>query len=60
MNWMRGRALVLFLVGVALILSTADKAQNFANPVRIPIAAGQDPISVFAVDLNGDGLIDLL
>ncbi|MGA7523887.1 MAG: FG-GAP-like repeat-containing protein [Acidobacteriaceae bacterium] len=55
---MKGRALLLFLSFVALVLSASVEAQNFSNPVRIP--TGQDPYRVFAVDLNGDGLPDLL
>ncbi|MDE3187762.1 MAG: VCBS repeat-containing protein, partial [Acidobacteriota bacterium] len=50
----------LTLLSILVILAAADllNAQTFSNPVRIPTS--QDPISVFAVDLNGDGLPDLL
>ncbi|MGA3161654.1 MAG: FG-GAP-like repeat-containing protein [Terracidiphilus sp.] len=40
------------------LFSIAPVAQTFSNPVLIPTS--QDPISVFVVDLNGDGLPDLL
>ena len=33
-------------------------AQTFQNPHHIP--TGQDPVSVFTVDMNGDGVPDLL
>src|ERR1700722_18385690 len=45
--------IIVSLAGVDLL-----NAQIFNNPVRIPTS--QDPVAVFAVDLNGDGLPDLL
>jgi Bacterial Ig-like domain (group 3)/FG-GAP-like repeat len=54
---MKGRAFLSSFLAL-LILSASVAAQNFNNPVRIPTI--QDPYSVFAVDLNGDGLPDLL
>jgi hypothetical protein len=55
---MKGRVFLLFLLTVALLHSAPIRAQIFSNPVRIPTPV--DPYSVFAVDLNGDGLLDLL
>lgn len=48
------------LLSILVILAAAHllNAQTFNNPVRIPTVP--DPVSVFAVDLNGDGLLDLL
>jgi len=38
--------------------SFAPAAQTFRNPYRIPTT--QDPTNVFTVDVNGDGILDLL
>jgi hypothetical protein len=46
------------ILAAALISLPLLNAQSFSNPVRIPTS--QDPTSVFVVDLNGDGLPDLL
>ena len=46
------------LIVLFLSCSKPFYGQRFANPVLIPTS--QDPTSVFAVDLNGDGLLDLL
>jgi hypothetical protein len=48
----------LLTLAIALTSLQSLNAQMFSNPVRIPTS--QDPISVFVVDLNGDGLPDLL
>lgn len=55
---MKGWALWLSLPLIALACDESAAAQNFRNPLRIPTT--QDPVSVFAVDLNNDGLTDLL
>lgn len=54
---MNGRAL-LVVFALVLVSTTPVAAQNFSNPVRIPTL--QDPVSVYAADLNGDGRPDLL
>ena len=54
---MKGRHSFLSII---LVLAASDllNAQMFTNPVQIPTS--QDPYSVIVVDLNGDGLPDLL
>lgn len=48
-----------FLLTIAILaIARPVSAQTFNNPIRIP--TGQGPVSVFAVDLNDDGLPDLL
>jgi hypothetical protein len=53
---MGGAALVLFagIVGAARAAST-----DFFEPASSPVAAGIGPVSVAAVDLDGDGDRDL-
>ena len=43
---------------VSFVMGGQLNAQTFRNPDRVPTT--QDPISVFTVDVNGDGLPDLL
>lgn len=54
---MKGFSVFLHLSLLFLLAAHLD-AQTFQNPQHI--ATGQDPISVFTVDVNGDGIPDLL
>ena len=49
---------ILLTLTTSFLFSGHLDAQNFHNPLRIP--ATQDPVSVFTVDVNGDGVPDLL
>jgi hypothetical protein len=50
-------ALLTLSASFSLFLAGSLSAQTFRNPYRIPTT--QDPISVFVVDLNRDGVPDL-
>src|ERR1700684_4715419 len=49
---------VLLTLAASCLLAGHLNAQTLRNPLRIPTS--QDPISVFTVDMNGDGIPDLL
>jgi Bacterial Ig-like domain (group 3)/FG-GAP-like repeat len=49
---------VLLLLTVVVCVTFAAPAESFRNPVRIP--TDSDPVGVFVVDLNHDGLPDIL
>ena len=49
---------ILLTLTTSFLFSGHLDAENFHNPLRIP--ATQDPVSVFTVDVNGDGVPDLL
>ncbi len=50
----------LYLSAIIVIFTASNllNAQTFVDTVRIP--TNGDPVSVFVLDLNGDGLLDLL
>jgi N-acetylneuraminic acid mutarotase len=52
------KALSVLALFVSFFPAVHLNAQTFRNPERIPTT--QDPISVFTVDVNGDGVPDLL
>jgi len=49
---------VLFAIIFSLLSSGSLEAQTFRNPIRIPTT--QDPVSIFTVDVNVDGVPDIL
>ena len=52
------RLLAVYTLAFSLFATGQVNAQIFHNPYRVPTA--QDPISVFTVDVNGDGVPDIL
>lgn len=48
----------LLVLAAVVCLTVLASAETFRNPARIP--TGSDPVGVFVVDLNNDGLPDIL